>query len=176
MPTVSDRVTKRQDRSWERLLDLHRRGAPEFVRSEEELSGIEGLGGSAHLLRRAWTGLKLDGLFLSNGQPTLYIKTVEENATEACRLHRAFWNQGVCPALALITPTEVKVYSGLALPTNRSDRLDADEDGRLVAAFKHADTALRYLTASIEEGQFLADHAKSFNPASRVDRCLVENL
>jgi hypothetical protein len=175
MATTLENLTAGSDRSWERLLDLHRRKAPEYVRSQQELAGIEGLGGSVHLLRRAWDNLELDGLFLSNGQPTLYIKTVEESAEEACGLHRAFWNQGICPTLALVTPTEVKVYSGLALPTNHPDKLD--EDGRrLVKAFKHTDAALKHLTLSIEEGQFLAEHPKSFDPACRVDRCLLGNL
>lgn len=175
MATPSENPTAGRDRSWERLFDLHRREAPEYVRSQQELAGIEGLGGSAHLLRRAWNSLELDGLYLSNRQPVLYIKTVEQCADNACRLHRALWNQGICPALALVTPTEVKVYSGLALPTNHPDKLD--EDGsRLVKAFKYTDAALKHLTLSIEEGQFLVEHPKSFDPTHRVDRCLLGNL
>ena len=164
----------RRDRSWERLFGLEGRETPEFVRSKPELVAVEGITGSLHLLRRAWDDLSLDGLMLSNGQPTLYIKAVKDNSTNLCDLHKAFWNQGICPALALVTPTEVKVYSGLALPTKDPKMLDLD--GRLVAAFKHTDAALRHLTVGLEEGDFLARHPESFNPARRVDRCLLDNL
>lgn len=164
----------RHSRSWEQLFGLEGRESPEYVRSEPQLRSIEGISGSIHLLRRAWDDLQLDGLLLSNGQPTLYIKSVKDNATNLCDVHRAFWNQGICPALALVTPTEVKVYSGLAWPTEFPDKLDLD--GRLVEAFKHTDAALRHLPISIEGGDFLARHPESFNPARRVDRCLLENL
>lgn len=169
-----NRTTALSDRSWERLFGLESCEAPEYVRAANELTAIEGIAGSKHLLRRAWDNLQLDGLLIANGQPTLYIKTVTDGAADVCELHRAFWNQGICPALALVTPTEVKVYSGLALPTNDSGKLDLD--GRLVEAFKHTDAALRHLTVSIEEGDFLARHPTSFDPSRRVDRCLLENL
>ena len=146
---------------------------PELLRSPDEIAQA-GLGGSAHLLRRAWDGLHLDGMFLSDRQPALYIRCADDGTGEACRLHQDFWNQGICPALALVTPTEVKVYSGLSFPTRDPQRLDADD--RLVQAFKHADGALRHLTHSIEAGEFFATHRRSFNPARRVDRCLLENL
>src|SRR5438105_12858875 len=67
----------------------------------------------AHVIRRAFDLLKLDGVLCSENAPLVYFKQVERiEAQESVRLHRDFWNHGGAPLLVLIDPWNVHIYSG----------------------------------------------------------------
>jgi hypothetical protein len=131
----------------------------------------------AHALRRAFDGLDLDGILCLHNAPVVYFKEVRRIEPAAVReLHLHFWNQGLAPILALITPKEVHVYSGLATPPRAGE--DVNAEGRLVQTLSRvADAAeLRQLVLALGSGEYFRTHSRSFNPRHRVDRELLRNL
>lgn len=128
----------------------------------------------AHVLRRAFDLLALDGVLCADNAPLVYFKRVAHlDARETASLHRTLWNHGGAPVLVLIAPEEVQLFSALLppQPVELSDSVPG-----LVAALGRASVELRELVPSIESGEFFRKHPKSFNPEHRVDRRLLNNL
>jgi type I restriction-modification system DNA methylase subunit len=100
------------------------------------------------------------------------VKKIE--TAEVARLHRKFWNHGGAPILVLVAPDQVHIYSGLMRPLP-----EADSSGTvpgLVEILDRASAAIREFLPAVESGEFFRRHEKSFNPAHRVDRYLLDNL
>ena len=146
-----------------------------FIGSEAELNAPRMGVAQRHVLRRAFDLLKLDGILCTDNTPLVYFKQVRQiEPAEVVRLHQKFWNHGGAPILVLITRDEVHVYSGLTRPEPQVDR------GRpipgLVDRLERASSAVREFLPAVESGEFFRRHQKSFDPAHRVDRDLLDNL
>ena len=142
-----------------------------FARKEDLTSTVP----QAHVLRYAFDRLGLDGVLCSNNTPLVYFKAVDQiRPNEVLKLHRAFWNHGGAPILALVSHHQVHIYSGMSRPIS-DDRLQGDPPF-LVDTLDRVTQGLREFILSVESGEYFRRHARSFDPAYRVDRDLLTNL
>lgn len=161
---------------WAEKLGVRTPRPPVFFKSVEELERAPQVVPQAHLMRRAFRELELDGILCIESAPAVYFKVVEQfDDGRIARLHRLLWNQGLAPVLVLIGGTEVRIYSGLVEPSNTGQ---PPREEALVKALDFAADALeiRRLALAVESGEFFRVHAKAFDPNLRVDRRLLENL
>lgn len=161
--------------AWRSDLGLGAARALGFFGSKDELDRADELVPHAHVIRRAFDLLDLDGVLCDQAVPLVYFKVVDHiQDRKLLQLHRRFWNHGGAPILAVVTPFEVHVYSGLARPSDGTDR-----EGRptgLVTTIQRASAALREFLPAVESGEFFRKHSNSFKPAERVDQALLANL
>ena len=155
--------------------DYYKRG---LFTSSEQIGRADPLLQHSHTVRRAFDRLDLDAVLYVDRAPTAYFKRVENStaAPEDIKEWQTYlWNQHIVPLLVVISDTQIKVYSGQALPTEGTK--DIDDDGRLVKVFdKVADgLELDEVLTSIETGEIFRN-SESFNRKHAVDRCLLEQL
>jgi len=119
--------------------------------------------------------MKLDAVLYVERVPTAYFKRVRRlDAANIRSWQTDLWNQHIVPLLVIISDTQVKVYSGQALPADKGE--DVDGNGRLVEIFGEvADVLELEVLASIQTGEIFRK-PDSFNRNHAVDRCLLENL
>ncbi len=159
-------------RDWRKEFGIEGREPPSFFSSKADLSRSAS---QAHVLRRAFDLMGLDGALCSDNSPLVYFKKVDTIVPDdVSRLHRRFWNHGGAPVLVLVAEDQVHVYSGLSRPV-----AEADASGRLpslITVIERVEKYLREFLTSVESGEFFRRHTKSFNPNERVDRDLLDNL
>jgi hypothetical protein len=145
---------------------------PRFFAGTEDLRAATP---QAHLLRRAFELLKVDGVLCADNSPLVYFKQVKRITPKSVHeLHRRFWNHGGAPLLVLISDDRVHVYSGMTRPDTISP---ANGDlPSLVTVLDRVTTKLQEFLIGVESGQFFREHQRYFNPAHRIDRDLLENL
>ncbi|HHP7246176.1 MAG TPA: N-6 DNA methylase [Elainellaceae cyanobacterium] len=162
---------------WIEQLGLADRQAPEFFRSFDELQAMQSGVAQAHVMRRAWKDLELDGILYQDKSPYVYFKEVSSiDPVEMRRLHRKLWNQGIAPLLVVVSPSDFHVYSSLTLPAKEDEEV-SDGDRLVEILSRTADVLeLRQFTRSLQFGEFFRQKPQSFNPKLRVDRYLLENL
>ena len=162
-------------REWRDEFGLPEPGAETFFSSKADLKTARLESSQAHVVRRAFDLLKLDGVLCRDRAPLIYFKRLQRiDSSEIVRLHRTFWNHGGAPILVLVAPNEVHVYSGLIRPEPQTD--SSSQIRSLVARLDRASAALREFLPSVESGEFFRRHQTFFNPAHRVDRDLLDNL
>ncbi len=167
-------MTARPDTAWQGEFGITENQTGSFFASANDLSGQARAAPHAHVLRRAFAALGLDGVLCDQATPLVYFKRVDQiPAADVQALHRRFWNHGGAPILVLISPGEVQVYSGFARPVAQADWTGLPS---LVTTIERASSRLREFLPSVESGEFFRRHAKSFNPSDRVDRALLDNL
>src|SRR5216683_1605404 len=158
---------------WKKDFGIDRSRPPTFFASKDDLGPAAGT--QAHVLRRAFDLLELDGVLCSENSPLIYFKQVTRiDATGVLQIHRRFWNHGGAPILVLIAANEIQVHSGLARPI-----AETDKQGRLpslVEVISRTSAAVREFLPAVESGEYFRRHRRSFNPEHRVDRSLLENL
>lgn len=163
--------------SWIEQLDLADKKAPEFFQSFDELLATQSGVAQAHVMRRAWKDLELDGILYQDKSPYVYFKEVScIDSGEMRKLHRMLWNQGIAPFLVVVSPDEFYIYSSLTLPARKDEEID--DDDRLVEVLSRtADVLeLRQFARSLQFSEFFRKKPQSFNPDLRVDRYLLKNL
>jgi hypothetical protein len=162
-------------KDWRTDFGISQRKPPTFFASKDDLASATRTFPQAHVLRRAFDLLQLDGVLCTDNSPLIYFKQmVSLDAAEVIELHRRFWNHGGAPILVLIAPNEVQIYSGLTRPV-----AVGDAQGRLpslVEIINRTSAALREFLPAVESGEFFRRHSPSFNPEHRVDRALLDNL
>ena len=160
---------------WRKSFGIEDAGPRSFFANKAELNAPGTDASQSHILRRAFDLLKLDGVFCTGNTPLVYFKLVKRIETaEVASLHRTFWNHGGAPILVLIAPEQVHVYSGLVRPLAQTD-----PNGTIPAfvdTLDWASVAIREFLPTVESGEFFHRHSKSFDPAHRVDRELLDNL
>jgi type I restriction-modification system DNA methylase subunit len=150
-------------------------GPKVFFASKAELQAPDAAASQSHVLRRAFDLLKLDGVLCAENIPLIYFKEVKRiEPGEVARLHRKFWNHGGAPILVLVAPDQVHVYSGLVPPLPQQGT--TGNIPALVKTLDRASATIREFLPTVESGEFFHQHPKSFDPASRVDRKLLDNL
>jgi SAM-dependent methyltransferase len=157
---------------WPKEFGIDERKPPSFFVGKDELTPSIA---QAHVLRRAFDLLDLDGIFCSENSPLIYFKLMERITPDSVHaLHRQFWNHGGAPILVVISSDNVHVYSGMTRPAPKN--LTDDELPSLVKTIDRVSTGLKEFLASVESGDFFRQHARSFNPDHRIDRDLLNNL
>jgi hypothetical protein len=168
-------MTLGAEKDWREEFGLDLADASLFFADKTDVARRGGPASQAHVIRHAFDLLGLDGALCTEHAPLIYFKKVNRiDATTVLELHRKFWNHGGAPVLVLITRDDVHVYSGLVRPelqTAHSGSIPA-----LVETLRRASVELRELLPALESGEFFRRHARSFDPAHRVDRALLDNL
>lgn len=168
-------MSARPDMAWRSELGLGAAHAPAFFGSIDDLDRADEAVPHAHVVRRAFKLLGLDGVVCDQAAPLVYFRLEDRiDDGKLLKLHQRFWNHGGAPILAVVTPSQVHIYSGLARPAG-----SVDFEGRLagfVTSIDRASAALRAFLPSVSSGEFFHAHAKSFNRAQRVDQALLANL
>lgn len=163
------------EETWTEQFGLLERKPPQFFLQQDQLESV----GPAlsQILRRAWQDLGLSGILCQENSPILYFKYLPTADPETISIvHRKLWNQGIAPLLAIVTPTQVHVYSALALPARPQEKIE--EGHRLVTILdRTADVLeLRSFLRNVELGEVFRRYSQSFDPTLRVDRYLLGNL
>lgn len=160
-----------------KIFNLTEVAPPIMFRSLKEVRNSKEMQPFAHHVARAWEALDLDGVYCSNGRPTVYFKKVERvDSNEINRLHRLFWNQGIATILVVASPNDVAILSAMAKPASPGGKL---EDGnRLVSMLSQsADAmALAKFIEQLETGHFYKTYRDCFDQTAVVDQYLVNNL
>jgi N-6 DNA methylase len=159
-------------KDWRKEFGLDNRKPPQFFSGKDDLTSSVP---QAHILRRAFDLLELDGILCTENSPLVYFKQVGNIMTETVLgLQRQFWNHGGAPILVLISKDRVHIYSGLSRPVAKEDI--QDNPPSLVETVDLVAEGLKEFLTSVESGEFFRKHAKSFDPEQRVDRDLLKNL
>ncbi len=157
---------------WRVEFGIEDRSPPGLFTSKEELTPSTP---QAHLLRRAFDTLKIDGVLCADHSPLAYFKLVKRITPDiVSELHRSFWNHGGAALLVLVTDTQVHVYSGMTRPTPATD--GRDKIPSFVQTLERVATTLQTFIVSVETGEFFRAHPRSFDPNQRVERDLLNNL
>ncbi|MCH8156724.1 MAG: N-6 DNA methylase [Nitrospinae bacterium] len=157
---------------WQKDFGIDKRNYPNFFSSNDDLNQSVR---QAHLLRHAFDLLDLDGILCTENIPLIYFKQVQKLTPEkVSQLHRQFWNHGGAPILVLISEDQVHIYSGMSRPVPKDEVQDTPPS--LVKTLDRVATGLHEFLISVESGEFFQQYARSFDPAQRVDRDLLNNL
>lgn len=157
---------------WRQEFGLSDRKPPNFFASKEDLDRSAP---QAHVIRRAFDLLNLDGVLCSENTPLVYFKQVERFEPRViAELHRRFWNHGCAPILVLISIDRIHIYSGLCRPVAATET--EDQSPSLVEVIDRIESAWREFLISVESGEFFRKNKTYFNPEHRVDRDLLDNL
>jgi hypothetical protein len=160
---------------WRNEFGIASAGPRDFFTSKAELNAPGTTASQGHVLRRAFDLLELDGIFCTENTPLVYFKKVNGiSPAEVARLHRTFWNHGGAPILVLVAPDQVQIYSGLVRPLPHADANSVIP--ALVQTLERASIAIREFLPTVESGEFFHRNERSFHPAHRVDRDLLNNL
>jgi len=157
---------------WRDEFGLDSSSSSDFFASTDDIAS---LGTTAHIVRRAFADLALDGVLCDQKAPLIYFKWfAQPDPQNIVDLHRRFWNHGGAPILVVITPSEVQIFSGLSKPTYGGDA--PSKRAGLVDTLKRASLEIQELLPSIKSGEFFRKHRKWFNPKGRVDQVLLDQL
>ncbi|MBP3955339.1 N-6 DNA methylase [Gemmata sp. G18] len=168
MPTTSGT-------DWQKEFGLDGRKPPSFFSNPTDIDEAGNAAGQAHVLRRAFEDLRLDGVLCSDSSPIIYFRLMQRlDSAEVSALHRTFWNQGVAPILVLITSDEVHVYSSLSQPT--LPNAVPGNPGGFVQKMQRVAEQLQSFILSVESREYFREHRPAFDPEQRVDRNLLHNL
>lgn len=160
---------------WRSEFGIAAAGPKDFFASKAELNTPGMNASQGHVLRRAFDLLELDGVLCTENTPLVYFKKVNRiEPAEVARLHRTFWNHGGAPILVLVAPDQVQIYSGLVRPLPQGDPHGTIP--ALVQILERASVAIKEFLPTVESGEFFRRNERSFNPAHRVDRDLLNNL
>lgn len=173
-PDGSLSMTTSTSDSWPEEFGISGDDAKLFFATRAEFGAREASTAQAHVLRRAFELLNLDGVFCAENTPLVYFKKVDPHRTDIAALHRKFWNHGGAPVLVLIGRDEVQIYSGLIRPEPQTTQIG--DISALVERLDRASSAIREVLPAVESGEYFRRHARSFDPAHRVDRDLLDNL
>jgi hypothetical protein len=103
--------------------------------------------------------------------PVVYVCEAD-NEAKAQEIHRKVWNQNVVPFLIVVTPKNIRLYSGFEYDRNKSDQ------ERVLQIATRANEILSKLSAftseAIDSGDIWDRH--KVTTESRVDRHLLKNL
>ena len=167
-------MNQAQSNTWREEFGLPNEGQA-FFASKADLESAAPESVQAHVVRRAFDLLELDGVLCADRAPLVYFKQVPRiDNRQIIRLHRIFWNHGGAPILVVITPDDVHVYSGLIRPVPAGNARTAIPS--LVQRLDRASTALQEFLPSVESGEYFRRHGSFFDRARRVDCDLLDNL
>jgi hypothetical protein len=160
-------------KDWRKDFGVEGRQPPSLFTSKDQMTPTTP---QAHLLRRAFESLEVDGVLCADHSPLIYFKQLDRITADAVyKIHKQFWNHGGAPVLVLISEAEVHIYSGMSRPGQNPPSGSAQLPSHIETLNRVSETLRMFLT-SVESGEYFHRHHNSFNPAQRVDRDLLENL
>ncbi|MGY3622035.1 HsdM family class I SAM-dependent methyltransferase [Bradyrhizobium sp. USDA 10063] len=158
--------------SWTSDFGLNDRLAPAFFANKDSLTPSMS---HAHVLRRAFDLLALDGILCVDNTPLIYFRLVKDLSLDTILpIQRQFWNHGGAPILVLVSNERIHIYSAMSRPVPAHEI--RDKPPSLVAELDRIADGLRSFIVSVESGEFFRQHARSFDPNQRIDRDLLSNL
>lgn len=158
--------------NWQKEFGIDERKPPNFFSGKKDLSASIT---QAHVLRKAFDLLELDGILCTENSPIVYFKQIGELTPDKIhQLHSQFWNHGGAPILVLVSKEQVHVYSSMSRPELIHEA--QENPPSLVKILDRVSEGLREFLTSVESGEFFQEHARSFNPSQRVDWVLLNNL
>ncbi len=160
---------------WRADFGIDGKGPPHFFAGPDDIDAANGSIPQAHVLRRAFEDLSLDGILCRDNSPIIYFRVVDRlDASEVLAMHRTFWNQGVAPILVLVGPDEVHVYSGLTPPAVGA--VAGSQPPGFVERLDRVAELLHAFLVAVETGEYYHRHRRVFDPRQRVDRNLLRHL
>ncbi len=160
---------------WQSQFGVADQSPPIFFSRKEQINAAGPSAPQAHVLRRAFDLLGLNGILCSEHAPLAYFKQVDGiDPADVADLHRRFWNHGGAPVLVLIAPDEIHIYSGLIRPSPVGG--NTDQPAGFVDRLQRVAEPLRGFLLSLETGEFFHRNTRAFDPKHRVDRELLDNL
>jgi hypothetical protein len=163
------------NRTWQGEFGIDETSSPNFFANKADIELRDTPVPYAHIVRRAFDLLDLDGIWCDQNTPLVYFKLVTQIAPqEISDLHRRFWNHGGAAILVVISPLEVQIYSGLSRPATKEDTVGPLPS--FVTSLNRASQALQEFLPAVESGEFFHKHAQSFDTNQRVDQALLFNL
>jgi hypothetical protein len=173
-----------------------------YLRSIDDVLKRRELDAYQHLLTRAWKKLKLSGVLVIRGIPTVYLREddAELSISTTRELQKLFWNQGVATLLVLVDRLKTRVFSGMVPPSESATGAQASNAplDSFVTELNIAGQALRahrdqahegaietYKTfcRQVVSGHFYRLHSPStkeaprkFDPRQMVDAYLLDQL
>ena len=169
-------MTTATPKDWRKEFGLDGRKPPSFFTGLSDIDlADDTTGGQAHVLRRAFEDLHLDGVLCQDRVPVIYFRLIDRITSDlVSSIHRTFWNQGVAPILVLIAPDEVHVYSSLSEPAVKT-AMGSQPAGFVQKLGRVADQLQAFIIA-VESREYFREHRRAFDPERRVDRDLLRNL
>lgn len=169
-----------------------------YLRSTADVLSHRDLDAYQHLLLRAWKELKLDGVLVVRGIPTVYLREDDRELApaEVHEIQQRLWNQGVATLLMLVDRKRTRVFSGMVPPRRPTPEQSRNEvaldsfveelDFAAQALRAHREDAVhayRTFCRQVASGGFYRRHnpegrtaAKKFDPREMVDAYLLEQL
>jgi hypothetical protein len=165
-------------KTWIKEFGLEDRKPPHFFSDPAQLEDLTNNISQSQVLHRAFKQLDIDGILCIERNPVVYFRQMDKiDSDKIAKIHHSFWNQGIAPILAIITPDEVHIYSGLTPPRDFSKTASANGDQPgFVETLERVHDQLCAFLLSVETGEYFNTHKRSFDPQSRVDRKLLRNL
>src|SRR3989339_392605 len=142
---------------WKKDFGLDGRKPPYFFSSVDQLDGAAGKVPHAHILRRAFEQLGIEGVLCQEHSPVISFRQVRKiDPADIITLHRSFWNQGIAPILVIIAPDEVHVYSGLIPPEDTPTK--TGQVPGFVEKLNRIQDQVRSFLLSVESGEYFHVH------------------
>ena len=140
-------MTTAAQKDWKKDFGLDGRRPPSLFTSKDQMTPTTP---QAHLLRRAFDVLKVDGVLCVDHSPLAYFKLVKRITPEAvAELHRQFWNHSGASLLVLVTDDHVHIYSGMTRPEPATTTADLPS---LVDSLDRVPEGLRQFVVAVESG------------------------
>ncbi|MBK8092516.1 MAG: hypothetical protein IPK32_11195 [Verrucomicrobiaceae bacterium] len=169
-----------------------------YLRNTGDVFASSDLFAYQHLLLRAWADMKLCGVLVVRGIPTVYLREDERELSpqEVHELQRKLWNQGVATLLVLVDSRRTRIFSAMMPPRSLTEEhvsgeapLESfvEELGLAAEALRahRTDAVHAYHTfcRQVTSGELYRRHnpegknaAKKFNPREMVDAYLLDQL
>ena len=129
----------------------------------------------SYSIRHAFDLLDLDGVFCLEDRALIYFKFVEKiSDTEIVQWQKKIWNLSGDPILVLISRKHVYVISGMSRPIGEG--FGKEKSPALIETLDRVSEELQQFILSVESGEYFRAKSRFFNPKSRVDHDLLENL
>jgi len=142
---------------------------------------------NAHIYRKATEECGLHGVYALRGSffgkaqadvPVIYVCNAPSEE-EAGTIHRRVWNQNVVPFVLVVSPKNVRLYSGFKYSRPNQQRLIGQDSGILhvLTTFNEVASVLKGFRADcVDTGNLWKEWGLAVTPETRVDWKLLENL
>ena len=172
----------------DRFLDETGLGAAREYVPVEPLEGLSGR--DKHLLQWGRDKIRADGAILqrlpvtNSCFPLAYLRQLDSSdPAKIAEAHKLAWNMGRAPLLVLVLPARILVYSAYERPRPSRYHVALDEkaglidDINLIASAERTRQALaKYKREELLSGRFWERNRKRFDPRTRVEKTLLNNL
>lgn len=157
--------------------------SPNFLTSDQLATDAD----NAHIYRKAQDKCGLAGAYTLRGSrfdkaqadvPVVYV-CLAQSEQDAELIHRRVWNQNIVPFVLVISPNNVRLYSGFRYARPVQQHFGDQETGvlRVIGSFNEIASSLAAFRAeSVDTGNLWKEWGPSVTPETRVDWELLANL